>query len=130
MPQSVLRPGRYQCRGKGAGSSNSSVVPAALRRCCIQRRSSSTRGPVRASLVTSVVETATLAAAVGGLALSALPLLTGKAAEENADRTVNAETSEDDFVFGVMSAVSFLPYVNWTVGLIRPLSRLHAPGTA
>lgn len=83
----------------------------------VQQRRSNCAAPVQASLVTSVAETATLAAAVGGLALSALPLLTGEARECNERRPVNTETSEEDFVFGVMSAVSFLPYVNWTVGL-------------
>ncbi len=129
MPHSVLRPVRYQLQGEGAGRSFGYVVPP-LRRCCIIRRSGSTRSLVHASLLTSVAETAILAAAVGGLAVSALPLLNGKAAEQNADRTVNAETSEDDFVFGVMSAVSFLPYVNWTVGPMGPVSRLHLQGTA
>jgi hypothetical protein len=111
----VLRPVRCELRSNSGDINHRPAVPAALRQCCILRRRSSTCYPVRASLVTSVAETAILAAAVGGIALSALPLLTGKAAEQNADRTVNAETSEDDFVFGVMSAVSFLPYVNWTV---------------
>jgi hypothetical protein len=125
-----MRPVRYQCKLKGGGSPHCSVVPSALKRCCVQRRSSSTRGAAHASLVTSVAETAILAAAFGGLASSALPLLTGKVAEQNADRTVTADTSEDDFVFGVMSAISFLPYVNWTVGPMGPASRLHLQGTA
>ncbi len=75
--------------------------------------------PPRASLITSVAETATLAAAVGGITLSALPLLTGEARKRNAERPINEETSEEDFVFGVMSAVGFLPYVNWTVRCCR-----------
>lgn len=98
----------------GAGP-HKATMPLLLRHCCTHCRSERVAPPC-ASVVTSVAETATLAAAVGGLALSALPLLTGEAAERNAERTVNAETSEEDFVFGVISAVSFLPYVNWTVG--------------
>jgi len=95
-----------------SGRSLTALAQPAAQQCQPRR---GRRTSTQASLFSSVAETATLVAAVGGLTLSALPLLTGEARERNADRPFNEERAEEDFVYGVMSAVSFLPYVNWTV---------------
>lgn len=79
--------------------------------------------PVRALLpqpLSSIVDTVAGVAAISSLGLSALPLLTGKAVRANRGRPVNDETEEEDFSFGVMTGVSFLPYANWTVRLLPP----------
>jgi len=80
--------------------------------------------PVRALLpqpLSSIVDTVAGVAAISSLGLSALPLLTGKAVRANRGRPVNDETEEEDFSFGVMTGVSFLPYANWTAWVLRAI---------
>lgn len=87
------------------------------------RRSTIRRAPNTTALLpqplASVLDLVAIAAATGGLALSALPLLTGQASRDNADRPFNSDTEEEDFSLGVAAGVSFIPYANWTVRIRR-----------
>lgn len=85
------------------------------------RRSANRRAPDTTALLpqplASVIDLVAVTAAAGGFALSALPLLTGQAKRDNADRPFDSDTEEEDFTFAVGAGVSFLPYANWTVRL-------------
>ena len=81
----------------------------------------------RAALGSSLLDTVFLGAAVAGLGLSALPLLTGEAREQNQSPTLDEDSDEADFEWGLSSVVSFLPYVNWTVRCNTLLRRIGPP---
>lgn len=67
----------------------------------------------------TVLDAAAFAAVTGGLALSALPLLTGKAAKQNANRPFNEDTEEENFLYSLASGIAILPYANWTAWVLR-----------
>ena len=57
-------------------------------------------------------------AAAAGILYSALPLLTGKSRQDNqgkSDTYGETDADPDGIKWGVMSVVSFIPLVNWTV---------------
>lgn len=59
-------------------------------------------------------------AASAGLVYSAIPLLTGKSKQDNSGKSDNygeTDVEPEGIKWGVMSVVSFIPLVNWTVGL-------------
>lgn len=95
-----------------------------LRRNCAPSKraavpfASSTRALLPQPLA-AVLDVAALAAVTGGLALSALPLLTGKAAKQNANRPFNEDSEEEDFLFSLASGIAILPYANWTAWVLR-----------
>lgn len=64
------------------------------------------------------LETVEVALLVAAIAVSGLPLLSGEAKRRNA-RTYAQEMeepdAEEDIMWGVMSVVSAIPFVNWTV---------------
>ncbi len=60
-------------------------------------------------------------AAAAGLVYSATPLLTGKSREDNqgkSDSYGETDADPEGIKWGVMSVVSFIPLVNWTVPLV------------
>ena len=73
---------------------------------------------IAASAVQDLLAAGFLTTASAGLLYSAVPLLTGQAKEKNKSRSdtyKDKDTDPDDVKWGVMSVVSFIPLVNWTV---------------
>jgi hypothetical protein len=87
--------------------------------------------PARAALwslpddLASALHLGTSVAIILGLGLSALPILTGDAKERNEERFLrpNADEGADNVRWGVMSVLSFFPFLNPMVRTItRPIN--------
>ena len=86
----------------------------ANRRLCTRQMS------VAASALQDILAIGFLTSASAGLLYSAVPLLTGQSKEKNQSRLdtyKDKDADPDDVKWGVMSVVSFIPLVNWTVGI-------------
>ena len=97
-------------------------LPVHRRLCAkhFQRHRPTTTTTTTASLwslsddITSALHTGTTIAIVLGVSLSALPILTGDAKENNERRYLQPNTEEgaDNIRWGVMSVLSFFPFLN------------------
>ena len=76
------------------------------------------RQNVRTSAAADLLSIGFLTAATAGLVYSATPLLTGKSKQDNqgkSDTYGETDAEPEGIKWGVMSVVSFIPLVNWTV---------------
>lgn len=83
------------------------------------RRNSHTRHRlIQASAIQDILAGSFVAASAAGLLYSTAPLLNGQAKEKNQNQSNkyrDTDADPGDIKWGVMSVVSFIPLVNWTV---------------
>lgn len=85
------------------------------------------RSVVSSAISADLLSVGFFSAASAGLLYSATPLLTGKAKQANQgkkDGYGETDSDPEDIKWGVMSVVSFIPLVNWTVSCKECMSCL------
>ena len=75
---------------------------------------------ISSALAADLLSVSFFTAASAGVVYSAIPLLTGKSKRDNhgkSDKYGETDVEPEGIKWGVMSVVSFIPLVNWTVGV-------------
>lgn len=112
----------HSARQRGDSAAFASLVQSKLKQCGRTRRRTSV---VPFALNADLLSVAFYSAATAGVLYSATPLLTGKAKQANqgkSDGYGETDAEPEGIKWGVMSVVSFIPFVNWTVSCLEAMS--------